>query len=57
MKEKPTREEIEEYFSFKKAYEEAVKENKTQFKFEKRNILTSYAKYILEYLKDLYEPK
>ena len=35
---------------FKKLYQEAVKKNKDTFMFQERVVLTSYAKYVLEYL-------
>jgi hypothetical protein len=35
---------------FKEAYEKAVKENKEVFIFEGKEVLTTYAKYIIKYL-------
>lgn len=37
------------FWRFKKAYENAVRENKEQFKFLGADVLTSYAKYVVEY--------
>lgn len=36
----------------KEAYDIAVKEGKESFVFEGHELLTSYAKYLIEYLKD-----
>jgi hypothetical protein len=41
------------YDDLKKAYDKAVSEGKTQFTYEGEEVLTSYAKYLLEYLKTL----
>jgi hypothetical protein len=41
------------YDALKKAYDKAVKEEKTMFVYEGQDVLTSYAKYLLEYLKSL----
>jgi hypothetical protein len=46
---------LETYQSFKKEYQNAVNGNKTQFKFQNNDFLTSYAKYLLEYLKCKFE--
>lgn len=35
---------------FKRAYNKAVKEKKESFIFNDREVLTSYAKYMIEYL-------
>ena len=40
----------EQYLSLKKAYVKAVNEGREQFVFEKHLLLTSYAKYLLEFL-------
>lgn len=34
----------------KKAYDQAVKENKTSFMFEGNELVVGYAKYLIEYL-------
>ncbi len=39
------------YASLKKAYKEAKHNNKEMFVFEGHDILVSYAKYMIEYLK------
>lgn len=46
------REEIDyqDYLSLKQLYEQAVKDNKEQIVFGKHLLLTSYTKYLLEYL-------
>lgn len=41
------------YQELKHAYESAVKDNKESFVFYTETLLTSYAKYLLEYLKPL----
>ena len=38
----------------KKAYEQALKENKETFVFDGKILATSYAKYLLEYLQSYY---
>jgi hypothetical protein len=43
---------VETYKKLKKEYERAVKENQEIFLFENKELLTSYAKYLLEYMKD-----
>lgn len=43
------------YKKFKKAYREAEKEGKDSFTFEDKEILVTYAKYIIEYLSSHYE--
>lgn len=40
----------EQYLSLKKKYAKAVGEGREQFTFEGRILLTSYAKYLLEFL-------
>jgi hypothetical protein len=44
---------LEKYNSLKLSYEKAVSENKEQFTFESQILLTSYAKYLLEYLENV----
>ena len=44
---------LEKYNSLKVSYEKAVSENKEQFTFENKILLTSYAKYLLEYLENV----
>ena len=44
---------LEKYNSLKLSYEKAVSENKEQFTFESKILLTSYAKYLLEYLENV----
>jgi hypothetical protein len=44
---------LEKYNSLKVSYEKAVSENKEQFTFENQILLTSYAKYLLEYLENV----
>lgn len=41
------------YQELEKAYNKAKEENKEQFTFYSDTLLTSYAKYLLEYLKPL----
>jgi len=36
--------------AFKKAYEQAVKDGAKVFTFERQDVLTDYAKYLIEYL-------
>lgn len=38
------------YPAFKAAYEKAVKEEKGIFVFEEQEVLTNYAKYLVEYV-------
>lgn len=45
------------YRRFRRVYEKAVKEEKTEFEFEGREYLVSYAKYLLEYLETKYKTK
>ena len=40
----------DKYERFEKAYNKALEDNKTDFFFEGHQFLTSYAKYLLEYL-------
>jgi hypothetical protein len=39
------------YLKLKKKYNQAVKDKKESFIFENNILLTSYAKYLLEYMK------
>lgn len=39
-----------EFQQFKKLYNKAIKENKDQFIFKNQIVLTSYAKYMIEYV-------
>jgi hypothetical protein len=43
------------YKKFKKAFETAEKAGETQFTFEGKEILVTYAKYMVEYLSSHYE--
>jgi len=43
------------YLSLKEGYAKAVKENREQFSLEGRILLTSYARYVLEYLSPRFE--
>jgi hypothetical protein len=43
----------EEFKEFKKLYNKAVKEEKTQFTFKDQPVLVAYAKYVIEYLNTL----
>lgn len=38
------------YIKLKRAYKDAVNKGKTEFTFEGQPLLTSYAKYLLEFL-------
>lgn len=40
----------ENYLDFKMCYDNAVKESKEQFQFNGIDVLTSYAKYVIEYI-------
>jgi hypothetical protein len=40
----------DKYEKFKKAYKQAIEDNKTDFFFEGHQFLTSYGKYLLEHL-------
>jgi hypothetical protein len=46
---------LEKYNSLKLSYEKAVSENKEQFTFESKILLTSYTKYMLQYLENKLE--
>ena len=46
---------LEKYNSLKLSYGKAVSENKEQFTFERQILLTSYAKYMLQYLENKLE--
>lgn len=41
---------LTQVLALEKAYEEAVKEGKEQFIFEDQEVLTVYAKYLLQHL-------
>jgi hypothetical protein len=43
------------YKKFKKAYKEADKEGKLSFIFEDKEVLVTYARYIIQYLSNSYE--
>jgi len=43
----------EKYNSLKLIYDKSVSENKEQFVWEGQILLTSYAKYLLEYLENV----
>ena len=45
----------EEYTKFKKLYEKAVKDKTEMFVFQDKEILTAYAKYVLEYISPRFE--
>lgn len=45
------------FLRFYRAYHEAVKDNKEAFRFEKREYLVAYAKYLLEYLGNKFKTK
>lgn len=44
-----------EYKKLKRAYKLAVKANKVSFNFNGEVVLTTYAKYLLEYLSNKFE--
>lgn len=41
---------IDEYPAIKKLYEKAVRDGEEVFQYKGQDILTSYAKYLLEYM-------
>lgn len=41
----------------RKLYLNAVKEDKSSFKFEDKDMFTAYAKYVIEYLDSKFHPK
>jgi hypothetical protein len=43
------------YLKLKSDYSNAVKNNKEQFTFEGHELLTDYAKYMIEYLESKFE--
>lgn len=43
---------LEEYKEFKKLYEDSVKKGIEKFQFKESPILTSFAKYVIEYFDD-----
>lgn len=47
----------EKFKRLKKEYNKAMKENKESFKFENSEILTAYAKYLIEYLTNQFNKK
>lgn len=44
-----------ELATLKRMYAKAVKEGKTQFVFQAKDILTVYAKYLIEYLESRFK--
>ena len=44
---------LENLEQFEKAYELALKEKKDSFIFKEEEILTTYARYVIEYLKNV----
>lgn len=46
---------IEKYEKLKKKYEESVEKNEDIFIFEGNEVLTSYAKYLLEFLESKFD--
>ena len=42
---------------FRKVYDKAVKERKTQFVYEGQDVLVSYAKYYIQYLEGVLNGK
>ena len=47
----------EKYLKLKTEYNSALTQEKKSFIFYGSELLTSYAKYLLEYLSGIYEPK
>lgn len=47
---------LDELPQLKRAYNKAVKENKTEFTFKGNVLLVSYAKYVIEYFESLKKP-
>jgi len=45
----------DKFEQFQAAYEQAKNENKTNFTFESKEFLVTYAKYLIEYLSSHYE--
>lgn len=45
----------DKYHRLKKAYNQAVADKKSSFLFQENEFVTSYAKYVLEYLKPQFE--
>lgn len=43
------------YQALRKAYDKAIKDKADSFMFENKEIVTNYAKYLLEYLKTIFE--
>lgn len=48
---------IQDLTEFKKAYNTAIENNQTQFSFKNHEYVTSYAKYVIEYLEDQFKIK
>jgi len=48
---------IDELPKLKRAYNKAVKEGKESFMFEDAELVTSYAKYLIEYFESLLKRK
>jgi len=42
-----------QYRALKRAYNKAIEENKEQFVFEGSDLLTTYCKYLLEYVEGI----
>lgn len=45
----------DKYKKFKNIFEESEKDGKSSFYFENKEILVTYARYVLEYLSQTYE--
>jgi len=48
---------VDDYPSLKKHFDLAVEEHQKEFVFKDHTLVTEYAKYVLEYLKPLYEKR
>jgi hypothetical protein len=46
-----------DYLELKRQYENAVSEGSDQFEFQGVELLTTFAKYLLEFLQNRFEPK
>jgi hypothetical protein len=44
---------VENYKKLKKAYDKAVANKQNQFEFQQNTLLVSYAKYLLEHLRNV----
>lgn len=53
----PTTVTVEDLKPLKKAYDQAVKDGKDYFVYKGTELVTSYAKYLLEYLQTLKDGK